>query len=774
MEKTANIEGKPMDGENGGPATPAAVLRRVIKGFLPLELAPAVDAVSRHCRDIHNTTIHLSKTALGCFEYDPKTKAWLWLPVEKRPLGWEPVIAAFVEGAAEINTSRRASHAEEMAGHKAALAANPKAKIKEPKLSLVADLGDPKPPPSFAILDPTLSGKVVREWIDSLDMPAAGSPAASAKIYEPRPAYARVPSNMAKLAWGGARSSIATAIASQIAWLKTPAEARVGRMPSLPGYKPKDRLPAFGVSIEGSRGFPKLKPAHDVRAGADRSLALAAEALESFNGFELREHVAKMMKSRYASEIAAGKMSPVPKIIRIIPTPHGRPRIQLVVEIPFVHTEGSFLHELAKRHPKEWELKSKDKAMMDVWLLEIMAGQTWNPKTMDSKAPYAWTSQQFAAAGIDPGTTNIASMGFSAGQKMLVFGGGKVEAEDAKRARRIDKAVSAMTLASPIPKLDAEIKAAVAAGLTKPMSAVWELRRQSHAIHSSPRVQKLRDLRRAGKDDAVERISSRIAQEAFAANVGIVVFSRNHGLKSASGKGREFDKRSHAFPHSQLAKRTREKLWELGIGMAEQEESGTSKASSVDGDRMFTHKKGALQMAEGRRKAAEREAKAKAKLARGQAKAASQELPQTKAAAILLPAEPSMQNAFSRKPSKPSNNSGKNQHATNTRTQHKSREFSGSRGAGGERNTFFRTRALTAREQSAKAASPLRQKLHADGQAALNAIRKASPGFKIGGSVRLGHQILLLAGGCWMEWAAPGLSAHPKHKGAAAAKAASS
>ena len=108
MEKTANIEGKPMDGEKGGPATPAAVLRRVIKGFLPLELAPAVDAVSRHCRDIHNTTIHLSKTALGCFEYDPKTKAWPWLPVEKRPLGWEPVIAAFVAGAAVINASTTA------------------------------------------------------------------------------------------------------------------------------------------------------------------------------------------------------------------------------------------------------------------------------------------------------------------------------------------------------------------------------------------------------------------------------------------------------------------------------------------------------------------------------------------------------------------------------------------------------------------------------------------------------------------------------------------
>ena len=37
-------------------------------------------------------------------------------------------------------------------------------------------------------------------------------------------------------------------------------------------------------------------------------------------------------------------------------------------------------------------------------------------------------------------------------------------------------------------------------------------------------------------------------------------------------------------------------------------------------------------------------------------------------------------------------------------------------------------------------------------------------GFKIRGSVRLGLQILLLAGGCWVEWAAPG-SALTKRQG---------
>ena len=827
MEMTDTEDGEVMGGDAGAEPS-ASVLHRTIKGFLPLGLGPAVDAISRHSRDIHNTTIHLSKTGLGCFDYDSKAKAWGWLPEEKRPRGWEPVIAAFAAGTKAINAERIAKHAKKMAEHLAALDANPQSKSKTPKLNLVPELGSPGIPPSFTILDLTLSAKVVREWIDPLDRPspralpvarifpdghqmaawrlvnvvkAKRKPKAGkcslpcpsllfqresvvffspGKIYAQRPAFARVPSNMARMAWRGARDSIATAIASQIAWLRTPLAARVGRFPSLPGYRPKGKLPTFSVSVDGGARLPSLKASRDIRLGDDRQRGLGPEALRKFNTFELREHVAKMIASRYASEIAAGKPLPVPKMIRIIPSRHGQPRIQLIVEIPDVHPEGSFLHELAKRHPAEWAARSKDKVMMNAWLLEIMEGQTWDPRTISPEAPFAWASQKFAAAGIDPGTTNIASMAFSAKQKMLVFGGRKVEAEDAKRARRIDKAVSELTLDSQIPELDAQIKAASASGLPKQMSAVWKLRRESQAIHNGPRVQKLRSLRQAGKHDAVERISSKIANEAFAAGVGIVVFSRSHGLKSASGKGRAFDKRSYSFPHAELAKRTREKLWELGIGMAEQEESGTSRASSADNDVIPTHWRGGLQMAEGRRRAKEREGKAKAK-ASGSSQAPS-DTPQTQTpnaqkqsatpGEVRRPA--SVLDAFSRNLPKCDGNQQENGTTHNQSKQSKTPIFSGVRGAGGERSTFFRTRALTAREQASSSKQKVRQTLHADGQAALNAIRKASPVFKIAGRVRLGYQVLLLAGGCWMEWASPGLSIHPRDKGVAAAGAASS
>ena len=53
MTDTENFEA--MGGEEAGANPGSPVLCRVIKGFLPLELSPAVDAISRDCRDIHNS-----------------------------------------------------------------------------------------------------------------------------------------------------------------------------------------------------------------------------------------------------------------------------------------------------------------------------------------------------------------------------------------------------------------------------------------------------------------------------------------------------------------------------------------------------------------------------------------------------------------------------------------------------------------------------------------------------------------------------------------------
>lgn len=65
---------------------------------------------------------------------------------------------------------------------------------------------------------------------------------------------------------------------------------------------------------------------------------------------------------------------------------------------------------------------------------------------------------------------------------------------------------------------------------------------------------------------------------------------------------------------------------------------------------------------------------------------------------------------------------------------------------------FFRTRALTAREKDERSSSPiLRKRAHADGRR-LSMPSARLLGFQASGpAVRLGHQILLLVGGCGME-----------------------
>ena len=750
---------------------------RAIHSHLPASLSPACRSLSRHCRDIHNTALHLAKTALDCFHLetpaDKKQKPFMALkPETARPKGWREVLPAFEAGIAETNAGWAKSHADELAlGHDAK------------KLKVLKPLGDPEGNLAGTVLERTLFERLLRTWPDALDLPipktkrarsfgkvAAYKPLAALRnIYRSwreaskispalaafllsrkdialpptlRPAYSRVPQAFAHACCEVASESVKTAIKSQIAWSESPEGGR----PSLPGYAERNTLPAFCFGFVGAKCFPSLAK-FDLRTGEDKAGVLSPSDAKAFGGFALAEHIHKLIASRYKELADKGLPLPKPKMVRIIPGELGeRPRMQLLVEFPDTHPEGSFLWELAKRSPEEWQRRRKDKRMMDAWILRLAAEQPWRPGVLPESHPDAWISEGFSAAAIDPGITNIASMGFTSGSKMIIFGGRAVEAIAARWDRKIDKAISAQTQASQLPALDAKIKAQLDAGLPA-VKADASLRRDlSQAIHASPLVRGLRRRKASAMKAEVERLSSEIAQAALRAGVGIVIFSCNKGMKHASDKGRGFNRRSLSIPHSELARRTRDKLWELGIGMAEREESGTSKASFADQEPAATHHKGAKQTKDTLSKAGRLEAKALAKEAKAAGKA---EAPTPAANANGDPASPSAshKDAFSRE--------APLEDSSDTRLQksnHSSPSLSGTRGTGGERNTFFRHKALTARETKAGSKHPiLRKKLHADGQAALNAIAKASR-FVADGEVQLGHRVMLLSNGRWREW----------------------
>ena len=741
---------------------------RAIHSHLPASLAPACRSLSRHCRDIHNTALHLAKTALDCFYFetpaDKKQRPFMALkPEANRPKGWQEVLPAFEAGIAETNAGWAKSHADELAlGHDAK------------KLTLLKPLGAPDGNLAGTVLERTLFERLLKSWPDALDLPVPKTTRAKAfdkvaaynplpalrNVYRPwreaskispvlaafllgredlslqptlRPAYSRVPQALAHACCEAARESVKTAIKSQIAWAESPEGGR----PSLPGYAERNTLPAFCYAFVGGKCFPKLAKL-DLRTGEDKAGILSPSDAKAFGGFALAEHIHKLIASRYKELADKGLPLPKPKMVRIIPGELGeRPRMQLLVEFPDTHPEGSFLWELAKRLPKEWERRRKDKRMMDAWILRLAAEQPWRPGVLPKSHPDAWISEGFSAAAIDPGITNIASMGFTSGSKMIIFGGRAVEAIAARWDRKIDREVSAQTLASQLPALDAKIKAQLDAGLPA-VKADASLRKMlSWAIHTSRPITRLRRHKASAMKAEVERLSSEIAQAALRAGVGIVIFSCNKGMKHASDKGRGFNRRSLSIPHNELARRTRDKLWELGIGMAEREESGTSKASFADKEPAATHHKGARQTKNTLAKADRLEAKALAK----EATAAGKAKPPRPAA------NASHKEAICREAPLEDSSDIRLQ-----KSNHSSPSLSGTRGTGGERNTFFRHKALTARETNAGSKQPiLRKKLHADGQAALNAIAKASR-FVADGQVQLGHRVMLLSKGRWREW----------------------
>ena len=93
---------------------------RAIHGHLPASLAPACQSLSRHCRDIHNTALHLAKTALDGFYLektaDKEQKPFMALkPEVARPKGWQEVLPALDSRIAETNAGWAKSHADELA-----------------------------------------------------------------------------------------------------------------------------------------------------------------------------------------------------------------------------------------------------------------------------------------------------------------------------------------------------------------------------------------------------------------------------------------------------------------------------------------------------------------------------------------------------------------------------------------------------------------------------------------------------------------------------------
>jgi IS605 OrfB family transposase len=683
-------------------------LHRSIRTFLPASLSPACSAVSRHLRDVQNTAVHLARTAFNAFEWDRQKKSWGLASQKMLPDGWKEVVRAFDDAVATINADR-----------------SEKALQKGTKPLLLPSLSSLKVQPSTVILNMTVFHMVVRTWPDGKDA-------------QKRPAYSRVPSAFAKPACETVRESFLAWLRGVSVWHR---EDKAGRSqeaaPQMPGYAKKNSLPTFHVFVDGTI-LPRLRR-FDVRVAESPEEKLSIGDVEAFSKFGLMPHVERALRAW--QDARGSNAEAIPKMLMITP---GRQlaRMDIIVTIPDAQPEGSFLHELRKRFPQEWALKRDDKDLMEDWFRKLARDQTWNARAMDPQHDHAWISERFEALGVDPGQNNLASMASSGGGKMQVFCGKGFERKVASFDRRIDKLAAQLTTQEQR-DLASKIERKLNEGSQPEAADLMRRRELAAAVWRDPRLLALRHKKQNYRKDQTHRLARAIARTAHARKTALVMFSRNKGLKKSTAKtsGPLANRRAGNIAHNLLAQLLRDKLWELGIGMIEQEESFTSQSSFMDGDPLPSHGEGQKQTRAQQRKVdAKRlavEKKSKTKTEQLLTTSVVKNLPKAKEGASPEEA-PLKINLFEKGiahgiPCVPSPS------------------FSGKRDAS-DRNWFVRPGPLDARGFPRN--SPQRSRLHADGQAALNAIRKVCPCFAFSKKLSLSHEVMLLRNQGWMRWQA--------------------
>ena len=218
--------------------------------------------------------------------------------------------------------------------------------------------------------------------------------------------------------------------------------------------------------------------------------------------------------------------------------------MQVVAELPRRFPEGSFLAQLKAKHPQEWEKRGEDPATLEAWVKKLSQTQSWIPLSCGPENQNDWISRQFSIVGADPGETNLRSLGFSGGQPMAIFIGHEFHKRTSSLDQSIDRLAS--RLCSPEERdLQAKRGLLEQAGHKLPMEELIRLRELARARWSDPRIIALRRKKRDYVRGEAHRLAAKAAKLASEAQAAIFVLSRNHGLKSASGRG---SKQEPTFP----------------------------------------------------------------------------------------------------------------------------------------------------------------------------------------------------------------------------------
>ena len=419
---------------------------------------------------------------------------------------------------------------------------NAKRRVKQTeKARLVASLEPVMTiPPLYIALDVTVLDNVAKTHID----------------HEGQIVYRRLPASAAQQVVRSVIDVWKISLSAQRDFARNPGKY-TGR-PEFPGFKAKDGY--FPLEIPYAtmtRGFPRPTKLQELNSAS-------IEQQERFYAHDLKSSANSACEKR-------GWLNAKPQHIRIVADGSNKVKIETVVSIKRTYPEGSFLHRLGAQHQS---------AFTDL-------------KTVDEREKFILSTlgkdhQCLRIAGIDFGQTNIATVGFSTGNRAVVHSGERPNEIVDRYHQLMDKRLAAC--ATPRLKELQRLKQELEAKGEKLSKAQRiELRQEQKRGFSDPEYRALSARLNRIKSDFEHKISTDIVAQCVKHKIDLIVIGKNKGWKSDIDSGKAENRRFHAIAHARLISLIRYKAEAYGIGVVTTEESYTSRSSFIDGDELPVH-----------------------------------------------------------------------------------------------------------------------------------------------------------------------------------------
>src|SRR5471032_704138 len=407
-------------------------------------------------------------------------------------------------------------------------------------------------------------------------------------------AYGALPSAYARGCADRAAEAFKAWLASCAAWSP---QSGAG-FPRMPHYMQKGEgcVVALDWSAHGE-SLPGLAK-KELFSDADRNIPLTPMDVANYAGFDLKAEVERMLAGRYSDKPEHWLRLPTyMDVSTVYFIPRGdRVQMKIVVRTPKEVPKGSFFDLLAQRHPAEWEakrLKAKNLRGFNAWIASLALEQCWAKgaewRRANKTVKSDWISRYFHAAAVDFGVGNVASVAWTNGSRMAILSGDPFDRGISGHDLEIYLMQSMLSKGK---MRELWMKETRLAQMDPPQRLSKadhsEMKRLEAAAWKDPELRAIAAKRAMWLNDKAHRISAEILSQAVQKGAGVIYVGKNTGWKTGSDMGRKENRRFHRLPHARIIDLLRHKAEAMGIAVAEVEESHTSAASFIHGDAMPT------------------------------------------------------------------------------------------------------------------------------------------------------------------------------------------